>query len=852
MDFLNNQNLLRNLRQNAINQQKNNKTNSNKAKDEKPKTIFDNKTDKKDDSFYGNAISFSNNKNDNEPKINLYSNNKSLNLALSNILNNLQNRQATQKTTASDNKTVNNQSSDNVKSENILKNDMVSESPATNAKSAEQVTDVQQPTQPSDTNSLSSNKAQQSRQVTYVKFVDGTLCDYDNKPYTGVYNGKTYENGVALTAEEIAKREEVKKQIQKIVDRYKDDLQSWINAEIYSCIVTGNEMYCSDDWYELANVESTLNSYKRSISRYKDASKAPQFAFIEEYKYGHVSKVTVEVVGNIGTVTETTDKNGNKVKTTEIPAYKDEDGVFHPAQVIEEGLNDAGNTYTVTKTQNADGTWTGHREVYDKEKGYKRYEADIIYDSTGKNKLTENYTTYDQTNFAYQTGNIEYYSNGNKKNEKLEMYDVANDCLTNKTIEYYDNGNKKNEIRITSYSTNVENDDKFSDVNYEYKRDIKQGTWKNEYYDNGKLKTQNIEFIDHYDGIIKSTSRKFDYQGVLTNEVVSDYAKIETLSGTMHSGGITSDITPQYDSQGNLTGYIVSKSVIGSGEKLGTYNADKDGNWISNISTEDCDGKIGYFNQGEAGTCQLLSVVKNLDNAGIDFVKEGIIRWNSDGSATVKLYKLDKNDKPTNDVKEYTISVTSLANNVYPGENGTTIAGVSGDRTVVALERAYAQYMIEKKGNGNLSDTATSSHEVSDSILASSSIDVINILFGKDGSQQYSPEMYVFSSNSMPLEQAKTATFRPNASILGIPGVTSSSLSKYLTKINNDYYIKDTKGNYIQLFYPHNYTIENYDNNKNTVTLTNPHNYSSFEVDADAVRHCFFAVTYDIPDYNYQ
>ena len=102
MEFINNKDLLNNLRNSLINQQQR-KTNSDKTNEDKSETVFDAKNinDKKDDnSFYGNAVSLSSSQKKDEPKININDNaNAALKSVLNNLLNNMQKPSNTQNTT---------------------------------------------------------------------------------------------------------------------------------------------------------------------------------------------------------------------------------------------------------------------------------------------------------------------------------------------------------------------------------------------------------------------------------------------------------------------------------------------------------------------------------------------------------------------------------------------------------------------------------------------------------------------------------------------------------------------------------------------------------------------------------
>ena len=102
MEFINNKDLLNNLRNSLINQQQR-KTNSDKTNEDKSETVFDAKNinDKKDDnSFYGNAVSLSFSQKKDEPKININDNaNAALKSVLNNLLNNMQKPSNSQNTT---------------------------------------------------------------------------------------------------------------------------------------------------------------------------------------------------------------------------------------------------------------------------------------------------------------------------------------------------------------------------------------------------------------------------------------------------------------------------------------------------------------------------------------------------------------------------------------------------------------------------------------------------------------------------------------------------------------------------------------------------------------------------------
>lgn len=358
------------------------------------------------------------------------------------------------------------------------------------------------------------------------------------------------------------------------------------------------------------------------------------------------------------------------------------------------------------------------------------------------------------------------------------------------------------------------------------------------------------------DSPVETTRTYINASGYNVTETYNSSGKLEKIeeiqpakevarTGSYYSGGLKYVYIPQYDSLGQINGYTQTTTVASTGEKLGVSLLDSDKNFVKNISTEDCDGKLGYLEQGDFGTCWMLSTLKSLDNNGVDFEKEGIIKWNNDGSATVRLYDTDEFKDPLNTYKEYTFSASELAQTSL-NVSGVKYNTVKGDRTAVAIERATILYQLERNGNKNVTDISKCSCYEVDSCIASSTTHALAMLFGADKYEQYAPKFYYPEESDF--TNAKTVNFNPSYIYHGttINYISESILDKYLICENGNYYVKTTDGKEIKMYYPHIYSVDNYDELKDTFILTNPHNYCSFEISGEIIRNCFFATEYNL------
>ena len=318
----------------------------------------------------------------------------------------------------------------------------------------------------------------------------------------------------------------------------------------------------------------------------------------------------------------------------------------------------------------------------------------------------------------------------------------------------------------------------------------------------------------------------------------------------------------EYDDEG---GYIQTTNLI-TGELLNIKRFDKDNNWIENIDSSDMDGDFGYATQGAVGDCHLLSLLKSLCDRGLDLQKAGIISWDKEtGDATVRFYDESRETfKFTTDEngriikseriypeKVYTISAKELAMNktIYGTDTGSV-----GDNTALALEKAFVLYKYNVDRLGQKLDDGTVLLGDGDRYGGNKKDDLI-MLFGDNARLfNYGMEHPEYDEEDSWNYTTKASYFR-NFNGLSFKGELNFNISsssaitrEYIKKIEDTYYIKDMNtGYWVKMFNPHAYSGK-YNEEKDTVTIVNPHNLISFEVPSCVVTECFYQDFYDIPE----
>jgi len=527
-------------------------------------------------------------------------------------------------------------------------------------------------------------------------------------------------------------------------------------------------------------------------------------AIVEQYEYVKPEPITPEdktegeaESGN-GTSTESnytyTDANGNVVTGQFIPAKDGE-----PAKRIETGVKKSGDPYTLTMTQNEDGTWRGEEIITDKDKNYRKQNITIRYD---ENETIQGiiYNVYDENGNTLFSGDLEYNVQGKLSSETQSVYDP----------------NTRLKIEESIYKYN-------SDEN---------------------LTEQTTNKVDGNGNTYKNIVSKWDNDGKLISTTENDYTQIHTLLDTHYEQSLSYENIPNFDENGNITSYNQTVTVASTGEILSVNNVDPNGNYISSISANDADGYISYFNQGKIGDCSILSTLKALGNENFNLVDNGVIKWNDDGSATVRLYDIDHsildgiggyNDPTIKEPQYYTISKADIEKG-YVQIGDRQYKTVKGDSDVKAIELALLKYKAEKDGtNLDFSDSSTNGGSSDFHMTVKDSIAMI---VGNDY-DNYNPT-YELQITNEELAKGKVAYFDDGMDY-------SADITRTIeTNGETQYYVKDIiTGKQIKLPYPHAYTIESYNSTLGTVTLTNPHNYSSFTISAETAKSCFAITTFN-------